>query len=56
MMLGATKTLSMLKAPGKTESPTEVTERVEPSSTMMKEGREGGGGCEEVRILVFEVV
>ena len=43
------------KVPGKTESPSEVTGRAEPSPPMMEEGQEGGG-WQEVRIPASGVV
>ena len=45
MMLGATRMLLTYREPGRTVSPTEVTGRVDPLSTMMEEGKVVLWGC-----------
>jgi hypothetical protein len=41
MMLGATRMLLRYKGLGRTVSPTEVIDRVDPLPTMMEEGKVG---------------
>jgi hypothetical protein len=41
MMLGAIRTFLRWNGPGRTESPTEVTARVESFPTMIEEGKDG---------------
>jgi hypothetical protein len=55
-MLGITRALLRQNRPEKAESPTEVTERADPLSTMMDEGSVEVGGWTEVKLPTSEVV
>jgi hypothetical protein len=55
-MSGITRALLRQNGPEKVESPTEVTGRADPLSTMMDEGLVEVGGWTEVKLPTSEVV